>query len=104
MSSAPNEEVGGRRYSFRLSPEEEAAFLHKVDSLRIGDSIDKVKSVLGEPAEDRALVEKSGKFNSRVLRYFVRRIDGSLSNEHDRFVSFYCSASGTVTEIKRHLP
>jgi len=74
--------------------------LRKARALKEGDSVSHVKSVFGEPTDDRKLVGKKGEFHGRVMSYYIRRLDRDLVNETlDRYVSCYFDDADKLTGV-----
>lgn len=87
-SAADNGETN--RYYFEMDQKTEKEFLKKVRLIKMGDSVAKVKAILGEPTYDEVGMSKQGVFKFRVLDYYIKRWRKNLVNEkHDKLVSFY---------------
>jgi len=103
--SHANDGTGSRamsqsRFAIDIGDSAGAELTRKARMLKTGDSIESVKSVLGEPTEDTRLIGKKGEFHARVLQYYVRRLDSNLVNEiQDRYISVYFDHTNKLSGV-----
>jgi outer membrane protein assembly factor BamE (lipoprotein component of BamABCDE complex) len=77
----------------------EANLLRKVRSLKIGTSVEEVKSIIGEPTDDQMLIGKKGEFHARALRYYIRKLDTGVNEIHDRYVILYFDEANKLVRV-----
>ena len=88
------------RFAIDIGDSAAAELIRKGRMLKTGDSVESVKSALGEPTVDKRLIGKKGEFHARVLRYYVRLLDSNLVNEiHDRYISVYFDDANKLFEV-----
>lgn len=90
-------------YQYELNGKERDNLLEKLKTVKIGDSINAVKKVLGNPTQEENLIGKKGEFNSTVLEYYLKRVDIHDSNINDQLVSLYFDKQGKLREITKSL-
>lgn len=88
------------RFAIDIGDSAAAELIRKGRMLKTGDSVESVKSALGEPSDDKRLIGKKGEFHARVLQYYMRRLDSDLVNEiHDRSISVYFDDADKLFEV-----
>jgi hypothetical protein len=88
------------KYYFEMDQKTEKEFLKKVRLIKIGDSVAKVKAILGEPTHDEVGMSKQGVFKFRALSYYIRmwRKNG-VNEKFDRLVTFYFDDKDHLNKI-----
>jgi hypothetical protein len=79
-------------------------FFKKLDLIKIGDSVQRVKTVLGEPTYDQKLVGKKGEYVVRVLKYYIKILEKDIVNEkYDKSVRLLFNEENKLTEIESNI-
>jgi hypothetical protein len=89
------------KYYYEMDKKQQKAFNEKLGSIKIGDSVHKVKMILGEPTYDQTLVSKEGEFRARVLQYCIKIWKKNLVNEkYDKSVWLIFDEEGKLIRIE----
>ena len=76
-------------------------FFQKINKIKYGDSVVRVRDILGEPSNDVKLVDKVGVFRARILTYYIKLLGKDRVNErYDRYVMFIFNINDNLTKIK----
>ena len=90
-----------QQYFFEMDKNKQEEFFKKLYLVKIGDSIQIVKNILGEPTYDQKLVSKEGVFRARILKYYIKILEKGLVNEkYDKAVRLIFNAKDTLIEIE----
>lgn len=82
FSMADHIEAGDKNnYIFEMDKNSQDALLNKAKMLQVGDSVNQVKSILGEPASDQKIINKIGEFKARVFYYYIKIWKEGIANE-----------------------
>ena len=82
MTSGENSTI---HYEYILQPKKQMYLIKQSRLLKVGDTIEKVKAVLGLPVSDeRELVGKKGEFIALVVVYYFKRVDKNNANQFDQ--------------------
>jgi hypothetical protein len=97
--------LNNQKYYFEMSKKDQEKFFKNLNSIKIGDSIQKVKKILGEPTYDQTIASKErGEFRARILKYYIRILEKNLVNEkYDRSVRLIFNAQNVLVEIESNL-
>jgi hypothetical protein len=89
-----------QKYYFEMAEKAQEEFLKNLNSIKIGDSVQKVKNILGEPTYDRKLVGKKGDFIARELSYYIKILEKDLANEkYNLYFLLFFDAENQLEEI-----
>jgi hypothetical protein len=92
------------KYFFEMDKNAQAEFFRKLDLVKIGDSIQRVKGILGEPTYDQKLEKKKGDFAARVLSYYIKIFQKGLANEkYDRYILLMFDAHDKLTKVESNI-
>src|SRR5258706_2701702 len=94
---------GNVLYRYERSDMDTSKLIKSIELVKLGDTVAQVKAILGEPTEERDLVGKKGEFNSRLLRYYIKRVDPELVNISDKYISLYFNARGGLISIEQNI-
>lgn len=94
-----------QKYFFEMDKKTQEDFFKKLNLIRIGDSVQRVKTVLGEPTYDQTGVSKEkGEFRARVLTYYIKILKKDLVNEkYDRSVNLIFNAEDKLVKIESNI-
>jgi hypothetical protein len=94
-------DISSQKYYFEMDIKAQEEFFKKLKIIKVGDSVQKVKSILGEPTYDQTGVSKEkGEFRARVLKYYIKILEKGLVNEkYDRSVRLIFNVQGVLIEI-----
>jgi len=90
-------------YSYERDEKEIGQLIKGVERLNLGDTLNQVKTILGEPTEEKDLVDKKGKFHSKLLAYYISRVDTRLVNIHDRYIGLHFNSEGKLINIQQNI-
>ena len=94
-----------QKYYFEMAEKAQEEFLKKLNSIKIGDSVQKVKNILGEPTYDQIGASKKGEFISRDFTYYIKILEKGLVNEkYDQYVELSFDAKNKLTKIESNIP
>jgi hypothetical protein len=71
-------------YAWQLSADDEARLYARVETLRYGDSLMRVKALLGEPTREDDFANKRGDKRHHALVYAIRRVEPQGGNTYDQ--------------------
>ena len=92
--------VASQKYFFEMEKKQQETFFKDLKLIKLGDSVQKVKKILGEPTYDQKVANKKGEFKARVLDYYIKKWRQNLVNEkYDRYVSLIFNAENKLMKI-----
>jgi hypothetical protein len=87
-------------YSWQLSEADTVHLLNGVKSLRYGDSITAVKTILGNPTKERNILDKkTRKFKTHELLYAIKRVEPEGGNVKDQEITLNFDIQGRLRQI-----
>lgn len=93
-----------QKYFIEMDKKTQKAFFQRINRIKYGDSIMRIKEIIGEPTCDKKLVGKTGEFKARVLEYYIKKLDKDLVNEkYDKSVRFIFNRDDKLTEIESNV-
>jgi hypothetical protein len=101
LANTTSSTQSSQSFQFELAAEKKALLIKGLSLIKVGDSIERVKEVLGSPTADEELIGKKGEFVSRVLDYYIKRVEANNVNIHDQMISFYFDRDGRLVKIKK---
>lgn len=97
-------DVSSQKYFYEMEEKKKEEFFKKLDLIKIGDSVQRVKTVLGEPTYDQKLVGKKGEYVVRVLKYYIKILEKDIVNEkYDKSVRLLFNEENKLTEIESNI-
>jgi hypothetical protein len=88
-------------YQFELNDEAKKKLLANLTTVKLGDTVTTVKAALGEPTEEANLVGKKGEFKSKVLKYYIARVEVGLVNANDKLIRLSFDKDGHLVNVRR---
>lgn len=105
LTVSVNHEKGIDYFEFELSPEEVERLEKGLTQLKLGDSVQRAKSILGKPSDEGELYRKHvvgrGTFVNRYLRYNVKLMRIGIMSLNDHVIALYFDSGGALVEAER---
>lgn len=105
LSPAAGAAAPPRRYAFELNPAACEKLKRGLEVVRLGDTIMRVKQILGAPDEEMSIsrprIFQPFEFRFTVLDYHVKLVDMNSKNNFDERLELYFNQSGRLYEIVR---
>ena len=93
-----------QKYYFEMAEKDQENFFKKVNLIKIGDSVQKVKSILGEPRYDDIGTSKKGEFIARALSYYLKKLDKDFVNEkYDLYFELFFDAEDKLKDMASNM-
>ena len=64
-------DISSQKYYFEMGEKAQEIFLKKLSLIKIGDSVDEVTAILGQPTYDQIGASKKGQFIARDFTYYI---------------------------------
>jgi hypothetical protein len=91
-------------YYYEMDKKMQKTFFQKINNIKYGDSVKRVKNILGEPSDDIKLVDKTGVFKARILDYSIKILNkDQVNDKYDRSVSFVFDIGDKLTKIESNV-
>lgn len=95
---------GSIHFEFELSTEAVEHLEKGLAQLKLGDSVQRAKSLLGKPSDEGELYRKGvfrGTFVNKYLKYYVKLVEIDSKNLKDHVIVLYFDAGGALVKAKR---
>ena len=92
--------------SYEMSAAERTQFLAALNTLKIGDASEHVRSLLGPPFEEAVIRGKKidDPVRGTLLTYYLKKAHGNLVNEkEDEYISLVFDQDNTLTRLSTNL-
>ena len=91
-----------QKYEFILPEIEGEKLLEKLKLIRIGNSIENIKMILGNPTLEEEMIGKKGEFVAYALSYYLKRINMNTVNINDEVIDLYFDKKRELIKINKH--
>ena len=90
-------------YYYEMPGQVKDKFVENLETIKIGDSLDVVKDVLGEPTYNQKFYNDQGKFLTREVRYYIKIWEQDAVNEkYDQKVILEFDKNDILINIKKN--
>ncbi len=94
-----------KKYPFAINDTQMRALVESTKNIEIGDTRNKVRTLLGDPSLDLACGPKErNTVSGRFIAYQVTKSAADIANNHDQVVTFYFDAGDHLEKITSNVP
>jgi hypothetical protein len=94
-----------KKYPFAINETQLRTLVENTRNIRIGDSRNKVETLLGRPSVDLAYGPKErNTVSGRFIAYQVTKSAADIANNHDQVITFYFDADDHLERITSNVP
>jgi hypothetical protein len=97
FAGGPSLERQPMEYQFQLKQEDQERLFEALKLVRLGDSVEMIKSKLGMPHQERNI--SKGGIRSHSLTFFVKRISLTGHNTKDHSIGLYFDSDKKLAKI-----